>query len=57
MSVGTLEGNARMTAVLVTGGAGYVGSHSCKALAAAGFIPITYDNLSRGHRYAVKWGP
>src|ERR1700759_5211636 len=46
-----------MTAVLVTGGAGYVGSHSCKALAAAGFIPVTYDNLSRGHRAAVQWGP
>jgi UDP-glucose-4-epimerase GalE len=46
-----------MTAVLVTGGAGYVGSHSCKALAAGGFVPVTYDNLSRGHRHAVKWGP
>ena len=46
-----------MTSVLVTGGAGYVGSHSCKALAAAGFIPVTYDNISRGHREAVKWGP
>jgi UDP-arabinose 4-epimerase len=46
-----------MTSVLVTGGAGYVGSHSCKALAAAGLVPITYDNLDRGHREAVKWGP
>src|SRR6202012_3289038 len=46
-----------MTAVLVTGGAGYVGSHSCKALAGGGFVPVTYDNLSRGHRHAVKWGP
>jgi UDP-glucose-4-epimerase GalE len=46
-----------MTSVLVTGGAGYVGSHSCKALAAAGLVPVTYDNLSRGHREAVKWGP
>jgi len=46
-----------MTNVLVTGGAGYIGSHSCKALAAAGLTPITYDNLSRGHRWAVKWGP
>lgn len=43
--------------VLVTGGAGYVGSHCCKALAAAGFLPIVYDNLSTGHRWAVKWGP
>jgi UDP-arabinose 4-epimerase len=44
-------------AILVTGGAGYVGSHACKALAAAGFIPVTYDNLSRSHREAVRWGP
>ncbi|MEM7174358.1 MAG: UDP-glucose 4-epimerase GalE [Chlamydiota bacterium] len=43
--------------VLVTGGAGYIGSHTCKALAQAGFVPITYDNLSLGHRWAVKWGP
>ncbi len=43
--------------VLVTGGAGYVGSHCCKVLAGSGFLPITYDNLSRGHRWAVKWGP
>jgi UDP-glucose 4-epimerase len=41
----------------VTGGAGYVGSHACKALAARGHLPITYDNLSRGNRWAVKWGP
>jgi UDP-arabinose 4-epimerase len=43
--------------VLVTGGAGYIGSHACKALARAGYIPVTYDNLSRGHRRAVRWGP
>jgi UDP-glucose-4-epimerase GalE len=43
--------------VLVTGGAGYIGSHACKALAADGFEPVTYDNLSRGNRWAVKWGP
>jgi UDP-glucose 4-epimerase len=43
--------------ILVTGGAGYVGSHACKALAARGHLPITYDNLSRGNRWAVKWGP
>jgi UDP-glucose-4-epimerase GalE len=43
--------------VLVTGGAGYVGSHACKALAAAGFLPVSYDNLSTGHRWAVRWGP
>jgi UDP-arabinose 4-epimerase len=44
-------------AVLVTGGAGYIGSHTCKALAAAGYTPVTYDDLSAGHRWAVKWGP
>ena len=46
-----------MTNVLVTGGAGYIGSHACKALAAAGYSPITYDNLVYGHDWAVKWGP
>lgn len=44
-------------AILVTGGAGYIGSHTCKALAKAGFLPVVYDNLSTGHAYAVKWGP
>lgn len=44
-------------AVLVTGGAGYIGSHACKALAKAGFRPVVFDNLSRGHREAVRWGP
>ena len=43
--------------VLVTGGAGYIVSHACKALAQRDFGPITYDNLSRGNRWAVKWGP
>ena len=43
--------------ILVTGGAGYIGSHACKALAKKGFEPVTYDNLSRGNRWAVKWGP
>jgi UDP-arabinose 4-epimerase len=43
--------------VLVTGGAGYIGSHTCKALAAAGYLPISLDNLSLGHRWAVQWGP
>src|SRR6516164_8112241 len=43
--------------ILVTGGAGYIGSHTCKALAKAGFIPITYDNLVTGHEWAVRWGP
>ena len=43
--------------VLVTGGAGYIGSHACKSLAQAGYIPVTLDNLVYGHRWAVKWGP
>jgi UDP-arabinose 4-epimerase len=43
--------------VLVTGGAGYIGSHACKALAAAGYRPVAFDNLSLGHRWAVRWGP
>ena len=46
-----------MTAVLVTGGAGYVGSHACKALARAGFTPVAYDNLSRGRRRLARFGP
>ncbi|MBI1775327.1 MAG: UDP-glucose 4-epimerase GalE [Proteobacteria bacterium] len=43
--------------VLVTGGAGYIGSHACKALSRAGFRPIVYDNLVNGHAEAVRWGP
>jgi UDP-arabinose 4-epimerase len=43
--------------VLVTGGAGYVGSHACSALREAGITPVTYDNLSRGHRDMVRFGP
>ena len=43
--------------VLVTGGAGYIGSHACKLLASKGIEPVVYDNLSRGNRWAVKWGP
>lgn len=46
-----------MKHVLVTGGAGYIGSHACKALAAAGYVPVTFDNLVYGHRSAVQWGP
>ncbi|MCE8519020.1 UDP-glucose 4-epimerase GalE [Ruegeria pomeroyi] len=46
-----------MTAILVTGGAGYIGSHACKALRAAGYTPVTYDNLVTGWRDAVKFGP
>ena len=43
--------------VLVTGGAGYIGSHTCKALAQAGFEPVVYDSLQRGNAWAVRWGP
>ena len=46
-----------MQHVLVTGGAGYIGSHACKALRAAGFVPVTYDNLETGWQDAVKFGP
>jgi UDP-glucose 4-epimerase len=45
------------TKVLVTGGAGYIGAHACKALARAGFEPVVFDNLSTGWKAAVKWGP
>ncbi len=44
-------------AVLVTGGAGYIGSHVARALALNGIEPVTYDNLSEGHRWAVRYGP
>lgn len=44
-------------AVLVAGGAGYVGAHACKALARAGFRPVALDNISTGHREFVRWGP
>ena len=43
--------------VLVTGGAGYIGAHACKALAEAGYTPVTYDNFVYGHPTAVRWGP
>jgi UDP-glucose-4-epimerase GalE len=46
-----------MTHVLVAGGAGYIGSHACKALAAAGYVPVTFDNLEHGHEELVRWGP
>ncbi|MET0793027.1 MAG: UDP-glucose 4-epimerase GalE [Polyangiaceae bacterium] len=43
--------------VLVTGGAGYIGSHACKILAQEGYQPVAFDNLSSGHTWATKWGP
>jgi UDP-arabinose 4-epimerase len=43
--------------ILVTGGAGYVGAHGCKALSQAGYQPVAYDNLVYGHEAVVQWGP
>lgn len=43
--------------VLITGGAGYIGSHTAKIVARSGYTPVVLDNLSFGHRWAVKWGP
>ncbi len=54
--MGDTRGGGKGT-VLVTGGAGYIGAHTCKALAAAGWTPVTYDSLSNGYREAVLWGP
>ena len=45
------------SAILVTGGAGYVGAHACKALRRAGYTPVVLDNLSTGHESFVRWGP
>ena len=46
-----------MTNILVVGGAGYIGSHTCLDLVNKGFTPVVYDNLSNGHAEFVKWGP
>ena len=46
-----------MSNILITGGAGYIGSHVCKMLAEEGHTPIAYDNLSNGNRDAIQWGP
>src|SRR5260221_5027738 len=43
--------------VIVTGGAGYIGSHICKALYRSNILPVTVDDLSSGNEWAVKWGP
>ena len=47
----------KKTLILVTGGAGYIGSHVCKLLAKRGFLPVVADDLSHGHKDFVKWGP
>ena len=46
-----------MRDILVVGGGGYIGSHTCLDLAEKGYTPIVYDNFSNGHREFVKWGP
>lgn len=51
------EGGSNEMRVLVTGGAGYIGGQTAKTLAAAGHEPVVFDNLSTGHRWAVRWGP
>jgi UDP-arabinose 4-epimerase len=56
-STGFSSSTAPGMRVLVTGGAGYIGSHACKALARAGLAPVVFDNLVYGHEWAVKWGP
>ena len=43
--------------ILVTGGAGYIGSHVCRELSLRGYRPVVFDNLENGHRWAVRWGP
>jgi len=43
--------------ILVTGGAGYIGSHTCRDLGKSGHQPVVYDNFSTGHKWSVKWGP
>ena len=48
---------ARDLAILVTGGAGYIGAHCCKALSEAGYLPVCVATLSTGSRDFVKWGP
>jgi UDP-arabinose 4-epimerase len=45
------------TTILVTGGAGFIGSHTCTALAARQLTPVTFDNLSRGCSDSIRWGP
>ena len=51
------ESSAILQYVLVTGGAGYIGSQACKTLKNDGFIPVTFDNLNTGWQDAVKYGP
>ena len=57
MYTGLVDSSISHPVALVAGGAGYIGSHTCKALAANGFLPVVYDRLSTGHRDLVRWGP
>src|SRR5262245_34132232 len=54
---GIFESMGSKAAILITGGAGYIGSHCSKAVAEAGFLPVCYDNLTTGHRSFAQWGP
>ncbi len=45
-----------MSTILIVGGAGFIGSHTAKLVAAAGHTPVVFDNLSSGHRWALRWG-
>jgi UDP-glucose-4-epimerase GalE len=51
------KGSWMQKTVMVTGGAGYIGSHVCKALYQHGILPVTVDDLSSGNEWAVRWGP
>lgn len=53
----TLSNTLDQAVILVTGGAGYIGSHACKILSRSGFQPVVFDNLSTGWERAVRFGP
>ena len=57
LSMTSLQHSLSGKDIIVAGGAGYIGSHVCKMIAAHGGTPITFDNLSSGHKHAVQWGP
>ncbi|HEX5379995.1 MAG TPA: UDP-glucose 4-epimerase GalE [Phenylobacterium sp.] len=58
MARGPMEGaGGGRGVILVTGGAGYIGSHACRALSDAGYAPVVFDDLSNGHEAFVRWGP
>src|SRR6476469_213565 len=54
---GVDTGGMPVLRVLITGGAGYIGSHTAQRFAAAGFEPVVFDNFQTGHGWAVRWGP